>query len=320
MSIFSITLIILAHFVVFSLPPLVGSFFDRQNQITLNYTYIGVLFAIVQLFDSLYSIPITSDFSLFGGDIAYSAVLFSSLYLVFTQPDPKVVRNLIYVSIVNTTFLFLLFGVIRENISNNQLTIYLNVGEVFLEFSVLSLLLSFFLFATEMLLTLIIMNNIPAPFKKNTLFPHILAVIYVIVLMIDGILYPIFMNLLFDLNLSLLNSLVAKLIFGIGFGGILVFLLFLRPGNLLDFVENKKKIRYYLIPPKESDLLDQLEQAEKRIEALEGFLPICSSCKKIRDQKGEWKKLESYLLEHKDIEFTHGYCQDCSDRIFKEME
>ncbi|MEM8963625.1 MAG: ATP-binding protein [Acidobacteriota bacterium] len=58
--------------------------------------------------------------------------------------------------------------------------------------------------------------------------------------------------------------------------------------------------------------LDALvQQKMSEIKVLEGLLPICSSCKKIRDDDGEWNELESYIDEHSEAEFTHGFCPDC---------
>jgi AmiR/NasT family two-component response regulator len=58
------------------------------------------------------------------------------------------------------------------------------------------------------------------------------------------------------------------------------------------------------------------EQAKVRI--LSGLLPICSSCKKIRDDKGYWQQIEAYLYEHSEAEFTHGICPDCTQKLYPE--
>jgi PAS domain S-box-containing protein len=58
-------------------------------------------------------------------------------------------------------------------------------------------------------------------------------------------------------------------------------------------------------------LIQELTDALARIKTLRGLLPICASCKKIRDDQGYWQKVELYLAEHTDAEFTHGLCPDC---------
>jgi hypothetical protein len=63
-----------------------------------------------------------------------------------------------------------------------------------------------------------------------------------------------------------------------------------------------------------------LGDAIANIKQLSGMLPICASCKKIRDDKGYWNQIESYILDHSDAEFTHGYCPQCYEEIVKEIE
>jgi CheY-like chemotaxis protein len=63
----------------------------------------------------------------------------------------------------------------------------------------------------------------------------------------------------------------------------------------------------------------ELEKALKEIKELQGILPICSACKKIRDDKGYWKQLEAYFREHSEIGFTHSICPDCADRLYPDF-
>lgn len=56
-----------------------------------------------------------------------------------------------------------------------------------------------------------------------------------------------------------------------------------------------------------------LEAALAKVRTLSGLLPICSSCKKIRDDQGYWRQVEEYILEHSDAEFSHSYCPECAE-------
>jgi len=58
-------------------------------------------------------------------------------------------------------------------------------------------------------------------------------------------------------------------------------------------------------------LIRQLEQALREVKKLSGFLPICASCKKIRDDEGGWHQIESYISTHSEASFTHGLCPHC---------
>ena len=66
-------------------------------------------------------------------------------------------------------------------------------------------------------------------------------------------------------------------------------------------------------------IIEELEIALSEVKKLSGLLPICSYCKNIRDDKGYWKHLETYLWEHSDVDFTHGICPECAEKYFPEM-
>jgi hypothetical protein len=64
---------------------------------------------------------------------------------------------------------------------------------------------------------------------------------------------------------------------------------------------------------------DELRQAMARIKFLSGYLPICAHCKAIRDDTGQWQRLEDYVTSHTDAEFTHGMCPDCAAEFYPEL-
>ncbi|MDD2998384.1 MAG: GAF domain-containing protein [Candidatus Riflebacteria bacterium] len=64
---------------------------------------------------------------------------------------------------------------------------------------------------------------------------------------------------------------------------------------------------------------ESLEQALSEVKTLRGLLPMCSNCKKIRDDKGLWTRLEAYLSSHTDARFTHGLCPDCLRELYPDF-
>ena len=71
----------------------------------------------------------------------------------------------------------------------------------------------------------------------------------------------------------------------------------------------------------ERDLLvNELQQALADIKTLKGLLPICSFCKKIRDDKGYWDQVESYISSHSEVEFSHSICPECIKKHYPEFE
>jgi hypothetical protein len=63
----------------------------------------------------------------------------------------------------------------------------------------------------------------------------------------------------------------------------------------------------------------ELKEALTKVKILSGFLPICSLCKKIRDDKGYWNKIETYIRNHSEAEFTHGFCPECAEKHYPEL-
>jgi len=64
-----------------------------------------------------------------------------------------------------------------------------------------------------------------------------------------------------------------------------------------------------------ADRVRQLEEALGRVKQLQGLVPICSYCKKIRNDRNYWQQLETYLSDHSEAQFSHGICPDCYDSI-----
>ena len=65
-------------------------------------------------------------------------------------------------------------------------------------------------------------------------------------------------------------------------------------------------------------LISELREALGRVKSLSGLLPICASCRKIRDKQGAWHNLEIYILNHTEADFTHGICPDCRRTLYPE--
>lgn len=66
-------------------------------------------------------------------------------------------------------------------------------------------------------------------------------------------------------------------------------------------------------------LIKELQQSLSEVKTLRGFLPICSSCKKIRTDQGSWQQLESYIRDHSEAEFSHGICPECTKALYPEQ-
>ncbi len=70
----------------------------------------------------------------------------------------------------------------------------------------------------------------------------------------------------------------------------------------------------------QKNLISELQSALAKVKTLSGFLPICASCKKIRDDKGYSNQIENYIRDHSEAEFSHGLCPECAKNLYPDLE
>ncbi len=87
-----------------------------------------------------------------------------------------------------------------------------------------------------------------------------------------------------------------------------------------DYIKLKKLeselSKHYLVEKERDHLTKELNNALAEIKPLSGMLPICSCCKKIRDDKGNWEQAEIFIQDRLDAEFSHGYCPECAHTLY----
>lgn len=66
--------------------------------------------------------------------------------------------------------------------------------------------------------------------------------------------------------------------------------------------------------------IENLKNAMSQVKRLSGLLPICSHCKKIRDDKGYWNQVELYIDKHSDAKFSHSICPECMDEYYSDYK
>lgn len=66
-------------------------------------------------------------------------------------------------------------------------------------------------------------------------------------------------------------------------------------------------------------LIYELKNAVREVKKLQGMIPICASCKKIRDDKGYWQQIEKYIQDHSDAKFSHSICPECAQRLYPDL-
>ena len=99
-----------------------------------------------------------------------------------------------------------------------------------------------------------------------------------------------------------------SLLMGYGVAALLGSIIIFIAGQMLDKKEGEQQ-----------ELIKNLQDALREIKTLQGIVPICSFCKKIRDDKGFWSQVESYVSQHTEAEFSHGICPDCKLKHYPEL-
>lgn len=84
-------------------------------------------------------------------------------------------------------------------------------------------------------------------------------------------------------------------------------------GIFEDITERK------LVEKDRERLIRELQDALSNVKKLSGILPICASCKKVRDDKGYWTQVEAYIRDHSDMDFSHGICPECSEKLKNDL-
>ncbi len=85
------------------------------------------------------------------------------------------------------------------------------------------------------------------------------------------------------------------------------------------------RLGFYITVRKEAEnerekLISELKIVLDKIKVLSGFLPICASCKNIRDDKGYWSQIEEYIRKHSEAEFSHSICPVCIKKLYPGIE
>ncbi len=95
--------------------------------------------------------------------------------------------------------------------------------------------------------------------------------------------------------------------------------------NLKETMASRDELQYEIKLRRKTEeeremVIQELKKALKKVKLLSGFLPICSYCKNIRDDKGYWKQIEQYIHEHSEAEFSHSICQECAKKYYPNMD
>lgn len=87
-----------------------------------------------------------------------------------------------------------------------------------------------------------------------------------------------------------------------------------------DVAEQRLQEAYDTLEQKVSERTRDLQAALSEVRTLSGLLPICSHCKRIRDDKGYWNQIEAYIQKHSEAEFSHSICKECAKKLYPDLD
>lgn len=90
--------------------------------------------------------------------------------------------------------------------------------------------------------------------------------------------------------------------------------LFIGIAGVVTFLSTQRK----RAEEEQLKLVLELQESLEKVKMLSGLLPICASCKKIRNDKGYWEQMEIYIRDHSEAEFSHSICPECAERLYPE--
>ena len=83
---------------------------------------------------------------------------------------------------------------------------------------------------------------------------------------------------------------------------------------------NKEVVERKRVEEEREKLIKELQEALKEIKALRGILPLCSFCKKIRDDKGYWEQVDVYIYKHLQADISHSICPECAKELYPDLD
>lgn len=265
-------IILVFHFLIYGIPPLlIASGIQKFQSMSFLYAYFGFLFVFTQLFAVFYAIQISENLIITGGNIAYCSLILLTFMIAILNNDPAVVRNLILIEILLNFFLFFLYYLLYTILLNSDVSI-INLYNIFPEIfrtTILVNIVSLILFIIEMIVLFSLLEVLKKHFNSTTLLFLFFIVVFIGILCLDGVLFPIIINFSEPgLGTEISGGVLGKFILSLGYSPFLIMFLIIYREHLHDYLKDEFRVRYTLVPPKKK-LIKDLETIGRSLELSE---------------------------------------------------
>jgi signal transduction histidine kinase len=241
-----------AQVVIYAFVPFYLALLKPPLRVAAFYVYLGILLVLASFMGSVYSIPIAPSISISGGNLAYGALLMSTVLLVIIERDIGSVRRVMQLVIAVSIFTLMLFAILVLLLSHNEiLTPYGAMVNVF-ALSLPIIVIGSTMTIVELVILLGLFELIKRRVSNVTVVSTLYTLAFIAVLCIDGLLFPQIMRFLNPELISIVvGDFLSKLLLGISYSiPMLIFLLFFRT-SLSEFVEKPMTLAEMLRAPQE---------------------------------------------------------------------
>ncbi len=264
------TVILILHLLLYGLPPIVlVKLVKTYNSMTFFYTYFGFLFVFTQLFAVLYSIKISENLIITGGNIAYSSIILITFTIVIVSQDLSVVRNLISMQIILNIFLFFLYSLLTVVLNDPATINIFGISPKIFSTTIIVNIVSSIVFVIEVLIMFSLLEKVKYYTKNLFLVIVIYIWVYIGILCLDGFLFPFLVSIFEpEFGQFIVGGIYGKFILGIGFSPFLIAFLIINKKSLEVYLEEPLNLIHLIIPPRK-ELVKKLEETEHNLKESE---------------------------------------------------
>jgi len=261
---------LILHLLLYGLSPiLIVSIFRAFKSTAFFYFYFGFLYVFTQLFAVLYSIKLSEDLLITGGNIAYSSIILITVFIGIASQEPIVVRNLISIQIFFNFFLFFFYQLLVAVLSSPTTVNIFSVSPGIFNTTITINIVSSIVFIIEVLVLFYMLEKVKEHFKRLYLVITLYIVFYIGILCLDGFLFPFIVSFFEPVfGQFIVGNIVGKLILGLGFSPFLLAFMILHKRSLTQFIKKPFSTRLVILP-KRKQLIEKLQMTEENLRETE---------------------------------------------------
>jgi len=261
---------LILHLILYGLSPiLIVSIFRAFKSTAFFYFYFGFLYVFTQLFAVLYSIKLSEDIQITGGNIAYSSIILITFFIGIASQEPTVVRNLISIQVFFNLFLFFLYQLLVAVLNSPTTVNLFSISPGIFTTTITINIVSSIVFIIEILVLFYMLEKVKEHVKQLYLVIALYIVFYIGILCLDGFLFPFIVSFFEPVfGQFIVGNVIGKLILGIGFSPFLLVFMILHKRSLIQFIKKPFSTRLVILP-KRKPLIEKLQMAEENLRETE---------------------------------------------------